>query len=1353
MSPPEKHLIGSVFERNVGSPASAPSDHFNPGAKTGFPAVQHRSQSAFARNRESTAKLPSLPDRPSEPPSLASSSVTERSIDSHVPADGWRRQVSIDNERRVASMSAEERAKEKAEIEEQFGGGIGDLLMRVRAAREAREAREQQPVVGLELGAGEAAPKPEAPKPEQIDTVVAGGPSSTPMIRTVNPRSPPPSPSPILSSSTRPSSPARASKKLRFADVTPQDVHVYQSAPPSPRKKALALPAPTEGDSATSLGSWKPASSMARDAEDAGMSTPSSSTTLFPAAQPPVPPLIKGMRSNVPGWETQDAGTPEAIRQRWFPNAPVDDPNLEWMDSLRSSDTTSSNALRFDLKGNPVPTDLSATLPTHLGLHHHAEGSHAGYTLDDIFLLTRSTVPAQRATMLSVLARIARRLGRTKRGSSGNGEAIPELAGSEEELRKRILGASVEGMGEKGNVGAQAVAALWECIVGWDEELAAVDGVELQSEQPSEIPSDENTAGSLKRDAITSLPMGFVLPQIADIFLAAAMPHHSLLQLLDVLHRIAKHTNDLATSIATTPSLIANIFRLFILTSIPPRPDTPEPSPLAIRLLTTIALSSRTATTALLDPADALLRYITVDPSSLPYPVSLWTPLLTCTLDFYTALASYGLYTHIATTASQHIARLSSYILSPECDSRPLLVAYARLLEAWIVCAIDPHQTSPEHDILWSQVVAWSWTHALVELSTKLTNHETDWPVWAAVWNAQAAWLEGSRVNGTKGGEQERLAVIEWLRPGFNRGKEKEIFLGALTGFQQTLDTHAEGIDTYNAYPVLHKLASSTATVSSTIRLWLACFPTTTEEPASEPPFDLPLSLLHTVFATVASHPYPQSIYKTSTSSYVHVFHRPLATAMASYLRLSRRVPTTTDDLWLAQAGVTLIRLMPGDEDTAQSVIESIIIDVLGERFFSTRGWKVPGLIWERGGFRVIAPFLTSLRSREDSCIGAFIPTPRSIQQATTQRLPPAWLVRRRDHGSALPYACDWTTHPLDHLLRSGTSHIWQKLPRDWDANETEVVRATFLLTLAMRTVLRSHGLGSSTIKLSEVVLACMKVFMLEHGQIQGAPGETIATGSEEVFRDSVVSSFMEDLVAPCMLGASLDGLSALPAPVPSAAVVEDGIEVAAERFLGSGTPFYQFYSDFVALYDAISFGHPLFGSLLLPPTSHRYAVDYRKLLYHDTAHALPTVRTPTDRVVGNSVGEYLWPVETDAQVVGAYIGVLVGGRSRAPVDGFVRLVIVHHLAASIWPDLRADEAKADERARKLLTAVLGQGRFEDIRDVATYWQRRDGRVVLPPDSYKLDEARGKERLDWVRKWADERLLERISGLLVPRHF
>ena len=85
-----------------------------------------------------------------------------------------------------------------------------------------------------------------------------------------------------------------------------------------------------------------------------------------------------------------EEGSPEYIQRKYFLSAPADDPSLVWLIPYRSA-------------GTPIPPSVNLSLPTHLGLHHQAEGSRAGYTLDELLLLTRSSVRVQRSTTLEVL--------------------------------------------------------------------------------------------------------------------------------------------------------------------------------------------------------------------------------------------------------------------------------------------------------------------------------------------------------------------------------------------------------------------------------------------------------------------------------------------------------------------------------------------------------------------------------------------------------------------------------------------------------------------------------------------------------------------------------------------------------------------------------------------------------------------------------------------------------------------------------------------------------------------------------------------------------------------------------------
>ncbi|KAG5641607.1 hypothetical protein DXG03_004644 [Asterophora parasitica] len=1259
MSQAPPSLVGSVFERKSASHSTPKT--FTP-SKAGFPAVQHRSKSAFARNREALRKAGASRLRDVPPVISAETVQAPKPVD----PDAWRDQMSRENEQRVASMTEDEREEERQEIIQRFGSGVGDLLKRVRLARE----KQTKPSVSRQiLVQGQA-----QGGPAYLDEVPITAREKFEREIGANRLSPP---LPALStSSTRPSS--RADRRLRFQELGPEDVHVYESAPPSPRRKTLALPPPSNDGSEISLGQFH--------------------GSMKPQEAPPLRPETTSSAE-------PEEGSAEYIRRRFFPDASADDPSLAWMqNSLPSSDSESvTSSLRFDLFGAPIPLSISSTLPTHLGLHHHAEGSHAGYTLDDVFLLSRSTVPAQRATMLGVLAKIAKRLSKMEQGVT---DGMEELAGKEEDLRKRIVAAGVEAMTERGSVGARALEVVWQCVVGWNEGIMAFQGVELESS------SDR---------AIDSLRLDFFLPQVVTLLIQAEIPEEGRSQLLAILHRLAQQSNQIASSIATTPKLVASIVQTFLLTSIPPTTEASYPNPLALELLIVLVNASRENASALQEPTDALLRYVTFLPTSLIYPHQLSTSLLTSTLRLYTALANYGMYSHIATTAIEQFTLLGRYVRSDACISPQLMVAWTDLLAAWTVCAVDPHQTTPSHEILWSQVIGWGWNSDIDELSDRLGTEEKLWPVWAGIWRVHAAWLEGARVNGIRGGSSERVECLEVVRSGFEDGKEKQILQGSLDALKRELGSLGSPISSADV-PHLRAVADHAATVSSAIRLWLACLPPLSDGPLDSPPFALPFPQISDLCAKITTHSVWSLLASTERSTrqaYVHL--RSLSELLSGYLRLSRRLPGIPEQLWVAQALSILTKFIPGDEDVAAQVADDLC-SLMTPGWVNALGIQAPPVIWDRSGMLTIKPFIAhTIRPHRDICIGPTRSTPQSLSLATTQRLPSATAL----HSYGLPFTREWTLTPVDHLLRSGSSEVFKALPADWDASEMDIVRTSLLLTKVCQEVLHHFSLTNFVLTREEAVFGCMKVFMLEHGQTQ-------TDSVEEVFRDRLVGQLMDDLIRPYTISAAW---SVSPTPIDP----PRDLEQVATKFLGA-TPFYQYYTDFVALYDAISFSHPLFARLLLPPTSMRYPIDYRKHLWNDVGHILKNIRTPVDQVICKDIREYLWPIETDSQVLGGYLRALL----KENLQGFMHLVALNHIASNIWPDLHGAEW-LEGRASKLLKAVVEQGGHERVKEIVRYRAPTSGVSVVPPECLMgLDDLATSGRLDCVTRWG---LRERLVGL------
>jgi RNA polymerase II-associated protein 1 len=104
----------------------------------------------------------------------------------------------------------------------------------------------------------------------------------------------------------------------------------------------------------------------------------------------------------------------DAHLRSFFPSETTSQP--DWTLPIHPSEETFYSAtealpstLRFDLNGKYLPPETSRTLPTHLGLHHHAlDPGSAGYTVSELSILARSTQPSQKCIAVKILGNVLR---------------------------------------------------------------------------------------------------------------------------------------------------------------------------------------------------------------------------------------------------------------------------------------------------------------------------------------------------------------------------------------------------------------------------------------------------------------------------------------------------------------------------------------------------------------------------------------------------------------------------------------------------------------------------------------------------------------------------------------------------------------------------------------------------------------------------------------------------------------------------------------------------------------------------------------------------------------------------------
>ncbi|XP_062253047.1 RNA polymerase II-associated protein 1 [Platichthys flesus] len=318
-------------------------------------------------------------------------------------------------------------------------------------------------------------------------------------------------------------------------------------------------------------------------------------------------------------------------QKEWVHMDKLEPEKLEWMRDLpapRRRGTRKEMQARFDFAGSLIPP--TEDLPTHLGLHHHGEEpERAGYSLQELFLLSRSQVIQQRSLALGTLANILSKACAGKYQSVLKGSVTSTLLDAGLLFLLRFaLDDSVEG------VMSAAVHALKTLLVcaedeecldstfSWfrglasfpllpsaqeeqDEEDEVLDEImKTTAKEKEERKTDHDVA---RQDVIKGLLKMKLLPRLRYI-LEVFRPSPRVVQdVLSILTRIARHSSSSATQVLDCPRLMETVMSEFLPTSwtAPSSPLPPSvyglPQASAMKLLRVLATSGRHACARLLN--------------------------------------------------------------------------------------------------------------------------------------------------------------------------------------------------------------------------------------------------------------------------------------------------------------------------------------------------------------------------------------------------------------------------------------------------------------------------------------------------------------------------------------------------------------------------------------------------------------------------------------------------------------------------------------------------------------------------------------------------------------------------------
>ncbi|CAD6575680.1 MAG: hypothetical protein TREMPRED_001472, partial [Tremellales sp. Tagirdzhanova-0007] len=874
---------------------------------------------------------------------------------------------------------------------------------------------------------------------------------------------------------------------------------------------------------------------MGRSQAMSSADIPSSSTSQIHSSLPDTPGVILSS---------------SALKERYFPDVPTESSKLEWLQSPTASCSTDTS-VRFDLTGTALSDADKTDLPSDLGLHHHGTAPDlAGYTLQDILHLARSTVPSQRITMLGVLAKIVATY-EFDTGTMKNVEA--RTACREGKVREKGVELGVEILlspSRSLGIMRAGIDLLFEALGGstwwWlDKDLATV-------------PFQQDSGG------IANLPFDVLIPRLSQILAnKSGFPPRSIQQIIRILRRAAQHSVQLAKTVCPLVSVVAqdHVLRK----PWPLEPDN-EPSIDCLRLVDDVVTSSRTCALSLVgeDLFQELLKF------AIP---STWTSGTECqvltleVLQIYRKVGRYGLLASIATSA-QDIWRDFGFWASRQITPLPLassmISVYFDCLAIWMTCATDPHRTTPEHDLTWSQISKRGWADEAILIIRNIGIQRGRIGEISSALGLLVVWVDGTGLNGLRGGEAEKTAVINELRQ-----SELQSVL------QQYVDANSTELDDEAIIQML--------TIAMRLQRNLSSAPE-----AKGLLFELDtIQILMSKFLMN-----PKSVKATASKHDAQLRYE--------LLHLSRASNLIDVDAWSRQAFSLMLEFGPGDETVALDLVDLL----LREDWSSTAPDLLNQLssLTHRDGLQILRPLLQyAILPDVSHVIGPSYPSYLYLKATSTLRQP----VERSRPG--LPLPLDWVFSPLNELLSSATSSAFSQAPLDWNPNELEIVQATLILA----------QLNQHPVDRSSTLLNLMKVFMLEHGQ------QSASTSDSDIFRDSTVSLALSSLLTPITRPTAGQNPRSL------------GLEDVAKSFLGSDVPFFRFYSDFLALYESISFSHILFAQLLLPPLAMSYPVDYRKLLWAEQSSALRTVRTKISDVPleQGSIRVFYVPREEDPDV------------------------------------------------------------------------------------------------------------------------
>lgn len=847
---------------------------------------------------------------------------------------------------------------------------------------------------------------------------------------------------------------------------------------------------------------------------------------------------------------------------------PTEEEKLAWTMDIQPTpaavdDTpmTESDAIfkrkRFDLSGNVI--DPKADIPVHKGLHHHGEEpDKAGYTLAELFHLSRSQMPSQRALVLTTLSRIL------WQAKSSRDTGVLNV------FRRADLGATIylrSALDDRHLVvivsAVEAMAALvldkqeWEeddtvrdakefnQFLGYVRAIPASDNRNEQSvrsfqdrfveffKKQGKAEDEVDDAKFAEKDLVRGLVRMNILARMRYLMGRDSELRDSdsvsMQRLTNMLVHMAQAGPDVCEAILHHDLLDlvlewGLVDREWPITQACDNVTSVYPSLAALRLLTILSQGSRNIAKVISAKAAFTLKYLVTSPQAAPEPMQYYAYALQIeTLKLFRVLLCYGFVVPALQELHEPMISWLRAVLTQthELDNKRAACAMS-LLELSLHAAADPHKTTPAHAIDWHQPTAFL-------------------PVIMAI---------------TRTNQQEEVL---------------ETALGYLAALCSYIDKFPAMDDTVSYVDIWKSITeeagarwTSSGHSNGVLRYmqFLKAF----------------ASVKHSTFAAIAE----KSKESLCSEEVCKMAHRVYKDGILGRLSMWMWIKEVKDRS-------VRVRLWPGRLDEAElQVTFEAVFGCAAEAEAAEE--LVQHCVLSRIGMRlapVLSPFY--LQYHESDAAAS-----RAVFGYDGANLPTLMYAQPRIFTTAT----SWVFSPIDEVFYMDKSQTAQHSK----FSETQIIRAT----LEAASIL----LAETNYDHDVAVVSLMKIFVV--GDRAGA--DMNLAMEKEVFFDDEVEKWTDVwLDRVCQTHMGQDGFEGQQGKRAPAESFEDAWRRSS---LHTRQSFFQFYQTFVAQYAAVSFGHRGFARLLAYVIKETIdALDYKHLVYGDYREILPTLKADLPEV------------------------------------------------------------------------------------------------------------------------------------------